>query len=80
VAAGAKSAAGQAGTRQEYAWTFSTVPYPRLVSTRPADGDKNADPYGSVELVFSAPIDPATVMKNVTLTPTPQVTDVLHLL
>ncbi len=76
VAAGAKSAVGQAGTRKEYAWTFHTVPYPRVLSTRPADGDKNADPYGSLEIMFSAPIDPATVMKSVRISPEPKATDV----
>ena len=73
---GAKSAVGSAGTRKEYAWTFQTVPYPRLVSTEPADGDKNADPYGSFEMVFSAPIEPSTVMRNVCITPEPKATDV----
>jgi alpha-2-macroglobulin len=76
VAAGAKSAVGSAGTRKDYAWTFQTVPYPRILSTRPADGDKNADPSGSFEIVFSAPIDPATVMRNIYITPELKATDV----
>jgi len=76
VAAGAKAAAGSAGTRKEYAWTFNTVPFPRIISTRPNDGDKNVQPSGPIELVFSAPIDAATVMKNVHITPEPKATDV----
>jgi uncharacterized protein YfaS (alpha-2-macroglobulin family) len=76
VAADAKAAVGLAGTRKEYAWTFQTVPYPRLISTKPTDGDKFADPYGSFEMVFSAPIDPSTVMRNVRITPEPKATDV----
>jgi hypothetical protein len=76
VAAGAKSAVGPAGTRKEYAWTFQTVPYPRIVSTTPADGDKEASPFGSFEILFSAPIDPTTVMRNVRISPEPKATDV----
>ena len=76
VAAGAKAATGSSGTRKEYAWTFQTVPYPRLVSTQPVDGDKRADPYGSIVLNFSAPIEPATVMRNVRISPEPKATDV----
>jgi uncharacterized protein YfaS (alpha-2-macroglobulin family) len=40
------------------------------------DGDKNADPYGSFEIMFSAPIDPATVMKSMRMSPEPKATDV----
>jgi len=76
VAAGAKSIVGQAGTRSEYAWTFQTVPYPRIISTKPADGDKEADPSGSFQIVFSAPIDPSTVMRNIYISPEPKATDV----
>jgi len=40
------------------------------------NGDKFADPYGSFEMVFSAPIDPSTVMRNVYIKPEPKATDV----
>ena len=76
VATSGKSAVGSATMRKEYAWTFQSVPYPRVISTRPVDGDKNADSYGSIEIVFSAPIDPGTVMKNLRIAPEPKATDV----
>lgn len=76
VAAGSKSAYGAAGTRKEYAWTFQTAPYPRVISTRPVDGDQEADPHGSFEILFSAPIEPTTVLPNVKINPEPKATDV----
>lgn len=76
VGTGAQAAVGQAGMRKEYAWTFQTVPAPRVLSTRPADGSKDVDPFGSFEIVFSAPIDPAIVMRNVRISPEPKATDV----
>jgi uncharacterized protein YfaS (alpha-2-macroglobulin family) len=74
--AGAKAANGQAGTRSDYTWTFYTVPALRLLRTEPADGDPNADVYGPVELVFSAPVDADTVMPNLRIAPEPRARDV----
>jgi uncharacterized protein YfaS (alpha-2-macroglobulin family) len=69
VGAGVKSAGGGAGMQGDYAWRFTTVPLPRILSTNPYDGQRDAWPYTSFEIVFNAPIDPATVMPNLEMSP-----------
>jgi uncharacterized protein YfaS (alpha-2-macroglobulin family) len=69
VDAGVKSAGGGAGMERDYSWRFTTVPLPRILGTYPADGERNAPPYTSFEIMFSAPIDAATVMPNLEMTP-----------
>ena len=66
---GVKSAGGGTGMREDYVWRFTTVPLPRILSTNPHDGQRDAWPYTSFEIVFNAPIDPATVMPNLEITP-----------
>ncbi|MBN1889866.1 MAG: Ig-like domain-containing protein [Thermoflexales bacterium] len=74
--AGAKAANGQAGTRSDYTWTFDTVPALRLLRTEPADGDQNADVYGPIQLIFSAPANVDTIMPNLRIAPEPKARDV----
>jgi uncharacterized protein YfaS (alpha-2-macroglobulin family) len=66
---GVKSAGGGAGMRGDYKWRFTTVPLPRIVSTSPYDGQRDAWPYTSFEIVFNAPIDLDTVMDDLEMTP-----------
>ena len=67
----ARSAVGDAALEREYAWVFSTVPAPRILRTDPADGEAAADPDTSFEIYFSAPMDLATLMPNITIVPEP---------
>jgi uncharacterized protein YfaS (alpha-2-macroglobulin family) len=69
VKAGVTSVAGGQGMRQDRAWRFRTVPLPRIVKTIPADGERNAPPYTDFAIVFNAPINPDTVMPNLSMTP-----------
>jgi len=69
IARGVKSATGGEGMRQDYQWQFTTVPLPRIVSTDPYDGEKAAHPYTDFRIIFNAPIDPNTVMPNLSMTP-----------
>ena len=69
VDAGVQSAGGGRGMRDEYEWRFTTVPLPRIVGTRPYDWQQDAWPYTDFEIMFNAPIDPATVMPNLEMTP-----------
>jgi uncharacterized protein YfaS (alpha-2-macroglobulin family) len=69
IDAGLQSAGGGVGMRDDYAWRFTTVPLPRIVSTDPRDGQRDAWPYTAFEIVFNAPIDPATVMPNLEMSP-----------
>jgi hypothetical protein len=69
VEAGVQSTAGGEGMRSPYEWTFTTVPLPQIVRTSPYDGQDDADPYMAFEIVFNAPIDPGSVMPNISMTP-----------
>lgn len=69
IAGGLTGAGGGAGLAQPFRWTFRTVPLPRVVSTTPADGDKAARAADPFMIKFNAPIDPATVMLNLQITP-----------
>jgi len=69
VDAGVQGTGGGQGMRDAYEWRFTTVPLPRIVSTRPADGEQDAWPHTAFEITFNTPIDPATVMPNVSMTP-----------
>ncbi len=69
VDAGVQSAGGGRGMRGDYEWRFTTVPLPRIVATRPHDGQRDAYPHTAFEIIFNTPIDPATVMDNLEMTP-----------
>jgi uncharacterized protein YfaS (alpha-2-macroglobulin family) len=67
----ALSAQGAAPLKTPYKWSFRTVPYPRIVSTYPSDGTKDAYPGTEFRIKFSAPMDLATLMPNITIIPKP---------
>ncbi len=69
VAAGARGVNGASGTRDSYSWTFTTIAYPSIVSTDPLDGEQWADPWSSLEIQFSSPIDPASLEGNFSISP-----------
>ncbi len=69
VEAGVLSAAGGEGMRVAYEWKFQTVPLPRVVSTEPRDGERDAPPHTSFSIVFNTTIDPKTVMPNLEFDP-----------
>ncbi|TEU12927.1 MAG: alpha-2-macroglobulin, partial [Anaerolineales bacterium] len=45
VARGAKAAAAEGETAEDYLWSFTTVSLPYIISTYPADGDTEVEPY-----------------------------------
>jgi len=69
VKKGVHGAGGGEGMREDYEWHFTTVPLPRVLGTRPYDGQKDAQPYTDFQILFNAPIDPATVMPNLEMKP-----------
>lgn len=69
--AGVTSAPGGTGMAKGLAWQFTTVPLPRILSTDPRNDEGDADPYTSFDIRFNTPIDPDTVMDNVTMEPAP---------
>ena len=70
IEAGARAKEG-GGTERAFSWRFTTVNLPRIVRTRPADGEKWADPYGGITVRFSCPIDLATLADQISITPQP---------
>lgn len=74
--AGVRAARGTVSTTQDYAWSFTTIEYPRIVSTNPADGEKAADPSQGLEITFSGPMNPDSINDNFTITPTITPTEV----
>jgi len=75
LAPGITGEAGGLGTAEETSWRFRTVPLPEIVGTDPTDGEKDAYPYTSFQIHFNAPIDPKTVMENVSIHPEPNPED-----
>ena len=71
MAAGVKATRGGGETR-EFSWSFTTVGVPRVASTVPAAGASNHPLYDSLQIVFSNPMDPESVEKNLTLSPKPE--------
>ncbi|MBI3764136.1 MAG: Ig-like domain-containing protein, partial [Chloroflexi bacterium] len=71
VATSAKSIGGGAAMSQPYSSTFTTVPYPGVASTTPANGTRDAEVYGGFSIHFSAPMNVATLDDNVTILPKP---------
>lgn len=75
---GAKGALPRAQTRDNFTATFTVTPYPEIVSTTPADGDTFVDPWRSLEITFSAPMNPKSLIpgKTLIIEPTVAVTEV----
>ena len=67
----ARAAAGEATLEEGLSAQFVTVDYPALMFTSPRDGEQQADPYGGLDLYFASPMDPATIMPNLTIIPEP---------
>ncbi|MCB0154273.1 MAG: Ig-like domain-containing protein, partial [Anaerolineae bacterium] len=77
VEAGVTAAAGGQGMVSPYSFSFTTVPLPRIVGTEPSDGQADVWPYTDFRIIFNAPINPATVMAHVAMTPPLPITPTL---
>ncbi len=69
VDAGVTSTAGGQGMKEAYSWSFTSVPLPEIVATYPEHLERNASPHTTFQIQFNTPIDPKTVMPNITMTP-----------
>jgi len=69
---GATGADGGLGMKESLSSRFDTVPLPRIIDTNPRDGELAAYPYTSFVIMFNAPIDPDTVLENVSIVPEPE--------
>jgi uncharacterized protein YfaS (alpha-2-macroglobulin family) len=71
VSSRAQAALGGTSLKEAVTAGFSTVNYPALLFTEPADGNPQAEPYGGLELYFASPMDTSTVMPNLSIIPEP---------
>ncbi len=69
IDAGVTSSSGGEGMVESFTSHFTTVPLPRIVETHPSDGEREAPPHTDFRIVFNTPIDPTTVMPNLTMSP-----------
>ena len=69
IEAGVTSAAGGQGMSNPYSFRFTTVPLPKIVGTEPKNGERNAHPHTDFRILFNTPINPATVVEHVSMTP-----------
>jgi uncharacterized protein YfaS (alpha-2-macroglobulin family) len=70
AAASLTGISGGLGMANDFSATFQTVPRLRILETDPRDGETNAR-RGGLTIRFNAPVDPATVLPNVAITPQP---------
>jgi uncharacterized protein YfaS (alpha-2-macroglobulin family) len=75
IAAGVTGADGGLGTEESVDWRFRTVPLPRILGTSPEDGETGVDPYTAFLIHFNAPVDPDSVLANLTVDPAPDPDD-----
>ncbi|MBC7233816.1 MAG: Ig-like domain-containing protein [Chloroflexi bacterium] len=71
IAPGARASIGGEGMAHAFEWRFRTIPAPRIVRTSPANGAKDVEPYTSLEVTFSSPINRDSLLPNLTILPKP---------
>ncbi len=69
VGASAQSASGSVTLGGPVEWAFSTVRYPAVSATYPADGTADAYTWDGIAILFTAPIDEDTLEGKVTVDP-----------
>lgn len=68
---GVLAAIGGEGMEDAFEWPFRTVERPRIVTTQPAAGEREVDPFSSLKVTFSSPIERATLLPHLTIQPQP---------
>lgn len=69
IDAGVQSSTDGRPMEQVYRSSFRTVPLPTIIGTNPKDGAIDVSPSTDFEIQFNTPIDPATVLSNISMTP-----------
>lgn len=72
IAETARGAAGEATLDQGYSQNFRTVPFPRIESTRPANGDRDVTPGRGVSINFASPMNMDTLEGKIVIEPEPE--------
>ncbi|MBN1217524.1 MAG: Ig-like domain-containing protein [Anaerolineae bacterium] len=66
---GITSPAGGKGMAEPYRFRFTTVPLPKIIRTEPENRTRDVWPRTDFTIYFNTPINPATVMEHVSMTP-----------
>ena len=76
--AGVLGGIGQAETGVDFTARFTVTPYPKIVSTYPADGAEMVEPWQTLQVNFSAPMNPDSLVfgQNLLIEPTVAATQV----
>ncbi len=69
IASGARASAGGDGSAEDTSWTLHAAPLPAVLRTLPQNGDKLAEPYTSLQVTFSSPINRDSLLPNLTIVP-----------
>jgi len=70
--AGVTGIDGGLGMEEAISFRFESVPLPRIIDTNPGNGESAVYPYTSFVITFNAPIDPDTVLENLSIVPEPE--------
>ena len=70
---GSPAASGQATVANTYAWAFTVVDQPELITSSPREGETGVNLGGGLQFVFSSPISEPTFLKGLIITPTAKV-------
>jgi hypothetical protein len=75
---GTEGALDGAVSQSDYSASFTVTPYPAIVSTNPPDGEQFADIYQGLDITFSGPMNPASVVfgENLIIEPEVSATEV----
>jgi hypothetical protein len=70
---GAKGRIGQAETMRDFSAAFTVAPLPTIVKTFPANGDRQVEPWQSLQITFSTPMKPESLVLGQNLVISPRV-------
>ena len=69
ISTGAKAMIGGAALRSEFGLRFNTVSNVGILKTTPQNGEDRANVQDGFRIQFQAPVDPATIIPNITFEP-----------
>ncbi len=72
VKKGVNSLEGPNGLESDYSWSFKAGAKPAVITTTPANGDKDVSGQYRVEVLFKTPMDEKSFEGNVFIDPTPE--------
>ncbi len=71
IGSGARSANGEAGLAKPFSSRFTTIPFPAVIETQPADGALADTWQNGVGIQFTSPMDMDTLQDRIQISPAP---------